>query len=266
MPQTAGLHYEVHGGGNLGPPLVFVHGAGGSRLHWPLGLRRLAGRHTLAVDLPGHGQSPIGENSGIDGYVRGLADWRTAVPVHRPVLVGHSMGAAIALTAALEEPAALAGLVLVGAGPRLRVNPKLLEGVAQPETFAAAVHQIVLWSFAPEADARMVELARRRMIETGSAVLADDLRACNAFDVTSRLSGIRLPTLIIVGRNDRMTPLGLSEELQQGIAGARLRVVEAAGHMVMLERPAAMATFLQSFLEDVFPPVELPSPAKGDER
>ena len=176
MPQTAGLHYEEHGGGNLGPPLVFVHGAGGSRLHWPAALRRLAGRHTLAVDLPSHGQSPIGENSGIDVYTRGLAEWRTAVPVHRPVLVGHSMGAAIALTAALAEPAALAGLVLVGAGPRLRVNPKLLEGVAPPETFAAAVHQIVLWSFAPEADARMVELAWRRMTETGSAVLADDLQ------------------------------------------------------------------------------------------
>jgi len=249
LPQTAGLHYEEHGGGNLGPPLVFVHGAGGSRLHWPAALRRLAGRHTLAVDLPSHGQSPIGENSGIDVYTRGLAEWRTAVPVHRPVLVGHSMGAAIALTAALAEPAALAGLVLVGAGPRLRVNPKLLEGVAQPETFAAAVDQIVLWSFAPEADARMVELARRRMTETGSAVLADDLRACDAFDVTSRLAEIRLPTLIIVGRNDRMTPPGLSEELQEGITGAQLRVVEAAGHMVMLERPAAVRALLIDFLE-----------------
>lgn len=266
MPQTAGLHYEEHGGGNLGPPLVFVHGAGGSRLHWPAALRRLAGRHTLAVDLPGHGQSPIGESSGIDVYARRLAEWRTAVPVHRPVLVGHSMGAAIALTAALEEPAALAGLVLVGAGPRLRVNPKLLEGVAQPETFAAAVHQIVLWSFAPEADARMVELARRRMTETGSAVLADDLRACEAFDVTARLAEIRLPTLIIVGRKDRMTSLGLSEELQEGIAGSRLRVVESAGHMVMLERPAAMAAVLQSFLTDLFPSVETSALAKGDER
>ena len=249
MPQTAGLRYEEHGGGNPGPPLVLVHGAGGSRLHWPPALRRLAGRHTLAVDLPGHGQSPIGENSGIDAYAWGLADWRTAVPVHRPILVGHSMGAAIALTAALAEPAALAGLVLVGAGPRLRVNPKLLEGVAQPETFAAAVHQIVLWSFAPEADARMVELAWRRMTETGSAVLADDLRACDAFDVTSRLAEIRLPTLIIVGRNDRMASLGLSEELQEGIAGSRLQVVESAGHMAMLERPAAVRALLIDFLE-----------------
>ena len=176
------------------------------------------------------------------------------------------MGAAIALTAALGEPAALAGLVLIGAGPRLRVNPRLLEGVAQPETFAAAVHQIVLWSFAPEADARMVELARRRMTESGSAVLGDDLRACDAFDVTSRLAEIRLPTLIIVGRNDRMTWPGLSEELQDGIAGSHLRVVENAGHMVMLERPAAVAAVLQSFLRDLFPSVRPSAPAKGDER
>lgn len=242
------MHYEEHGGGNLGPPLVFVHGAGGSRLQWPPALRRLAGRHTLAVDLPGHGRSPIRENPGIDDYARGLAGWRTAVPVHRPVLVGHSMGSAIALTAALEEPTALAGLVLVGAGPRLRVNPELLEGVARPETLDAVVHQIVSWSFAPEADGRMVELARRRMIETGSAVLEDDLRACDAFDITSRLAEIRLPTLIIVGRTDRMTPLRLSEELQAGIAGARVEIIEAAGHMVMLEQPEAVRSLLFDFL------------------
>jgi len=266
LPQTGGWRYQEHGGGNLGPPLVFVHGAGGSRLHWPPTLRRLAGCHTLAVDLPGHGPAPIGEAGGLDDYARGLAAWTAAVLVRRPVLVGHSMGSAVALTAALDEPGALAGLVLVGAGARLKVNPKLLEGVARAETFAAAVDQIVHWSFSAEAEARLVELARARLLETGSAMLAADLRACDAFDVTSRLSEIRLPTLVVVGGDDRMTPPRLSEELQDGIPGARLEVVDAAGHMVMLEQPETIARLLQSFVKDLSPSLKTSAAAKGDER
>jgi pimeloyl-ACP methyl ester carboxylesterase len=266
LPQTAGWRYEEHGGGNLGPPLVFVHGAGGSRLHWPPSLRRLAGSRTLAVDLPGHGRPSIGEAGGIDDYARGLSGWQAAVPVHRPVLVGHSMGSAIALTAALAEPAALAGLVLIGAGARLRVNPRLLEGVARPETFAASVDQIVRWSFAAAAEARLVELARARLLETGSAVLAADLRACDAFDVAARLGEIGLPTLIIVGGDDRMTPPPLSEELRAGIAGARAEVIAGGGHMVMLERPEAIGRLLQSFLTDLSRSPNASAAAKGDKR
>lgn len=254
MPEAAGLHYEQHGGGGSGPPLVFLHGAGGSRLHWPPSLRRLAGRHTLAVDLPGHGESPADGTAGIDGYSRRLSAWRAVLGIDSAVLVGHSMGSAIALASALAEPAALAGLVLVGAGARLRVNPQLLEDVGRRAAFGEVVDRIVKWSFAAEAEARLVELARARLIETGPAVLAGDLRACDAFDVTARLGEIRLPTLIVVGRSDRMTPVRLGEELQAGIAGGRLEVIEAAGHMVMLEQPEAVAQALRSWLDRLWPP------------
>lgn len=251
MPATAGWHYEEHGGGVLGPPLVFVHGAGGSRLHWPPSLRRHAGWRTLAVDLPGHGESAAGGEFGIGDYAGGLRDWLKAAGADPAVVIGHSMGSAIALTLALQTPESLAGLVLVGAGPRLNVNPRLLEDVARPEAFNSAVDRIMRWSFAPQTDPRLVELARGRLVEAGPAVLAADLVACEAFDVTHRLAEIRTPTLIIVGRSDRMTPPPLSEELRNGIAGSRLNVVEAAGHMVMLEQPEAVALAVEAFLPDL---------------
>jgi pimeloyl-ACP methyl ester carboxylesterase len=139
-------------------------------------------------------------------------------------------------------------LVLVGAGARLRVNPTLLESVGRPEAFAAAVDKIIHWSFSREAKVRLTELARTRMLEAGPAVLSADLYACDAFDVTARLGEIRLPTLIVVGQDDRMTPPALAQELRDGIAGATLEIVEDAGHMVMLEQPAVVAGHLQSFL------------------
>lgn len=176
------------------------------------------------------------------------------------------MGSAIALTCALAAPAAYSGLVLIGAGPRLKVNPDLLDSVGRPAGFRASVEVILRWSFADQADPRLVELARARLIETGPAVLAADPQACSAFDVTSRLTEIRTPTLILVGQEDRMTPPSLSRELHAGIAGAHIHVLEGAGHMLMLEQPEAVVRLLVSFLLER-PRVE-PSPAsaKGDER
>lgn len=229
-----------------GPPLVFIHGAGGSRLHWPPALRRLPGVRALAVDLPGHGASPPGEESSIEGYAARLGAWQRIVGARPAVLVGHSMGSAIALTLALEGGAA--ALVLVGAGPRLRVNPALLEGTARRESFAEAVGRIVRWSFARAAPRRLVETAQRRMLEVAPAVLHRDLLACDAFDASARLGEIDVPTLIVHGAEDRMTPPALGEELACRLRAARRETIEGAGHMVMLERPEAVARLLLDFL------------------
>jgi len=251
LPKVEELNEEEHGGGNQAPPLVFLHGAGGNRLHWPPGIRRLEGVHTYALDLPGHGRSPSAGEATIKDFARRVAAWRGARGVARPVLVGHSMGSAIALTVALGEPQSLAGLILIGAGPRLRVNPVLLEQTAGVETFAAAVEQILQWSFAAPASPRLVRLARRSLLAAGPDVLHRDLQACHAFDATDRLAEVRLPTLVIVGSQDRMTPPRLGEALHQGIGGSRLQAVEGAGHMVMLEQPETVARLLGAFRLDI---------------
>ena len=266
MPQVNGLYFEEHGGGNPGPPLVFVHGAGGNRLHWPPALRRLTGCRTLAVDLPGHGRSTAEGEVGIDLFARRLADAYGALGGPPPVLVGHSMGAAIALTCALSDPARWSGLVLLGAGARLKVNPRLLEDVGRPDAFGDAVERILTWSFDAAAPPRLLELARARLIETGASLLEADLRACDGFDVTGRLPEIRLPTSILVGRTDRMTPPALSEELRAGIDGAHLEVVDRAGHMLMLEQPVVVARALRALPDDRPQSASAIRPAKGEGR
>jgi pimeloyl-ACP methyl ester carboxylesterase len=159
------------------------------------------------------------------------------------------MGAAIALTLALES--APAGLVLIGSGARLRVNPRLLEMTSRPESHGEAVEAIVGWSYAPQAPPRLLELARARLLETDPVSLHRALSACDNFDVSDRLGMITCPTLILVGEHDRMTPPRLSQELVQKIPGARLEMIEAAGHMLMLERPEQVAASLTRFLSGV---------------
>lgn len=161
------------------------------------------------------------------------------------------MGSAIALTLAVHSLRGVAGIVLLGSGARLRVNPRLLEAASRPETYRRAVELILGWSFAPEASPRLVELARKRMLETGPGSLHRALAASDAFDLSDSLGQVACPALILVGVHDRMTPPPLSQELAEKIPGARMETIEAAGHMLMLERPEQVASRLERFLDGV---------------
>jgi pimeloyl-ACP methyl ester carboxylesterase len=79
-------------------------------------------------------------------------------------------------------------------------------------------------------------------------VLLGDFRACDAFDVRERLGDISVPTLVIGGTEDRLTPPKFSEYLREHIPNTQLLLVEEAGHMVMLEQPAVVTEAIADFL------------------
>ena len=249
------MHVEIHDGESVpdSPSLLLIHGAGGNRLHWPPGIRRMPGWRVLALDLPGHGKSPGPGSHSIEAYAEIVLDGLQTNKVEKAIPVGHSMGGAIALLLALEAPEKFAGLVLIGSGARLRVAPAILEASAQTSTFPQAVAAIMQSAFSESAPARMVELARRRMLEVDPAVLHDDFTACDEFDVMARLAEIRLPTLVLCGAEDQLTPLKYSEFLAANIPDAVLVRIAGAGHMAMLEQPQAVASALREFLAAIAP-------------
>lgn len=253
MPIAADLYYHIYEGREEGqkPPVVLLHGAGGNHLYWPSEIRRLAGYRVYALDLPGHGKSDGCGQQTIGGYAQAVLRWLEAVGLHSAVFVGHSMGSAIALALALDAPAQVLGLGLIGAGARLRVAPHLLESTANQTTFYNAVETIVAWSFGPQAPASLTEQAARRMAETRSSVLHGDFLACADFDETARVAEIRKPALIVTGEEDKMTPVRLAQFLASAISGARLEIIPTAGHMVMLEQPQAVAAALVHFLDEL---------------
>jgi pimeloyl-ACP methyl ester carboxylesterase len=249
MPIAADLHYSAYEGGVIDSiPVVLIHGAGGNHLYWPTEARRLPGYRVYALDLPGHGKSAGCGQQTISAYVAAVLSWLEAMGQYRAVFVGHSMGAAIALMLAIQSPERTSGLGLVGAGARLRVNPMLLEYTANPTTFYKAVEMVTAWSFGPSADARLVELALRRMREARPSVLHGDLLACAGFDVTEQIGDVCQPTLVICGADDRMTPTRDAQFLAGMIPGAQIEIIPNAGHMVMLEQPQAVAAALAAFL------------------
>ena len=97
--------------------------------------------------LPGHGKSAGSPQPTIAAYAAALLDWLQKLGLEQAVLVGHSMGSAIAMWLALERPDLVTGLGLLGSSARLAVNPALIAGASQADTFPQAVDTVIQWSF-----------------------------------------------------------------------------------------------------------------------
>jgi pimeloyl-ACP methyl ester carboxylesterase len=229
-----------------GPPVILIHGAGGTHQHWLYQVRDLSQSPTYALDLPGHGRSEGGGRDSVTAYGDWLVAFLDAAGLETAVLVGHSMGGAISQDVALRHPARVAGLGLVGTGARLRVAPAILDGIHQD--YEAAVRLICDWAFGPETPRELVRQGRRQMSTTPPDVLHGDFAACDAFDIMDRLGEIAAPAVIVCGTQDWLTPSKYSLYLRDHLAGARLHLVEGAGHNVMIERPEAVAEALEGFL------------------
>ena len=136
MPLNAEIYYRhSFEGDNESAPVILIHGAGGTHLHWPAQIRRLPGNRVYTLDLPGHGKSEGRGNQTIKSYCDSIIRWMEHIHIFRGVIVGHSMGGAIAINMALNHPEHVVALGLVGSGARLRVAPVILENSSSPTTF-----------------------------------------------------------------------------------------------------------------------------------
>jgi pimeloyl-ACP methyl ester carboxylesterase len=235
-----------------GSALVLVHGAGGSADLWRPQLDGLADLgQVVAPDLPGHG--PLGgpgkpSISGYAEWLNGFLAERGGGPV---VLVGHSMGGAVAQSLALARPERLTGLVLIATGARLRVLPRIVDLLRQRPREGQSLIQDL--SFGPGAPRDCTDLVDRVLRESAPLVTLGDYLACDRFDVRDRLAGIRAPTLVVTGTEDRLTPPKFGRFIAETIPGARLVEIPGAGHFPQLEQPAAVVAAIREFLARLRP-------------
>jgi len=221
-----------------GQGVVFLHGAGARGEVWQL--QALAFPRAAIPDLPGRDGSEVPQT--VAGHIGALRPYLDRAAV----VVGHSLGGAVALQYALEEPSRLRGIVLVATGARLRVRPEWLEGLRSD--YAATTADIVAHFFAPQAAERLRQKSLEVMRRLPPEVTRADFLAADGFDVRDRLGGVLPPALVLCGTQDEMTPPRYSEFLHAHLPRAELVLIEGAGHMVMLEQPRAVNEALQRFL------------------
>lgn len=246
LPHTR-LFYALQQPKDARYTLLLIHGAGGSHLVWPEQLRRLPKTAVYAIDLAGHGRSDPSSYNNIESYARDVLDFITKLGLQQVVVAGHSMGGAIAQMVGLMESPAIAGLILLGTGAKLRVSDTILETIQSD--YAKAVNLLNQYYWGTEQNQALIKVSRQNMLECPSEVVLDDFLACNQFDVRSRLPELTVPTLVISGSADQMTPPKFGRFLADALPQATFALIENGGHMMALEFPALVATQITNFLE-----------------
>jgi pimeloyl-ACP methyl ester carboxylesterase len=249
MPIADGMHYLLHEEGRTTkPPVVLIHGCGGDHLSWPPEIRRLTETRVYTLDLPGHGKSEGPGCQSVNDYAEHVIGFMNKAGVSRAVQVGHGMGGAIALTMAITHPEQVAGIVLISSGSRLPIATSLMENAANPATYTLATHHFLEWMCIPQAAKSLKDKNLRRLSTIRPTLFHGDLRACEQFDASIQLHGIKTPTLVICGTDDHLVPRRSSASLAGQIQGAALQTIEDAGHLVMLEQPRRVVGLLSVFL------------------
>ena len=236
------------------PAVVLLHGAGFDHTAWALHSRWFAhhGFAVLVPDLPGHGRS---EGPALRS-VSEMADWTIALldAVRSPTahLIGHSMGSLIALDAAARHPARVSALSLVGTAATMTVGPDLLKAAEAND--AAAIDMVSIWGLGFRAELGgslapglwMHGGAQSTLQRCAPGVLFSDLSACNAYaDALSAAASVSVPTTLILGERDMMTPAKAGRALAAAIPHARTVVLPGTGHMIMAERPDELLAALK---------------------
>lgn len=233
-----------------GPPLLLVHGAANDRDAWRdvTPLLAAAGLRVLAPDLPGHGAShgsPLASVESLAAWTLRLAD---TLGLQRFALAGHSMGSLVALDAASREPDRIRHLSLLGSAVPMPVSPQLLDMAAnQPD---AACRMVTLWSHTPGflltgsgghgvwgAGKTLAVMRRNRH------TLAGDLENCNRYaGGLAAAARVSCPSLLVLGRRDRMTPLRSVQALEAALPQVQRCEIADCGHAMMVEKPREVAS------------------------
>jgi pimeloyl-ACP methyl ester carboxylesterase len=251
-----------------GPVVVLVHGITlSSAVFAPL-MRLLApAMRVVAIDLRGHGSSVVGdEGVGFDRQARDLLEVFEDLAITDALLVGHSMGGMISQVLLAQHPAAsrhVAGFVALdtstgplsdtAAGRRFAnrltsVTERSLRRSASKGRGSLPGEDLATWltraSFGSTPEPAQVELARSLTHSTSPSLLADLAAPLLAFDGRRLLAAIRVPTTVVVGSRDLLTPPRQARALRDGVTGSGFVVVKGAGHMVMLEATDELGALL----------------------
>ena len=249
--QHNGRQVRYADGGNAGdrrdPGVVLIHGSGMNRTAWQLQTRYLAhhGYRVAAVDLPGHGGSEGPSLASIEQMGDWIAEMVDVLGFGSAHLVGHSMGTYIALEAVKRHPGVARSLVLLGTAGAMPVHPELLDSAKNNIPHAGDL--MTSWGYSSRAHVGRHASpgfwllgGSRALIEVSPAgALAADMAACQSYvGALTAAASVSCPVSVILGSDDKMTPVRSAQELLAAFdPPATVVVLDGVGHMIQFEDP-----------------------------
>jgi len=244
-----------------GPALLLIHGFPLDRTLWAHQVATLAGWRRIAPDLRGLGASDVpAQGYTMASYADDLVRLLDNLGVHRAVVAGLSMGGYVAFEMVRRHRERLAGLILVDTradadGPEARAARDDLAAVARSDGTRAVAERLLprlVGRSTQQAQPHLVEQVREMMARAPTAGLVGALRAMrDRSDATPLLATIDVPTLVVVGQEDELTPPSMARAIAGAIPSAALRIIPGAGHLAPLEAPTAVTRVCAEFLEAV---------------
>jgi 3-oxoadipate enol-lactonase len=236
-------------------PILFLHGVGSDRSVWAPQLSHFAPRRrAIALDYPGYGDSPLRPNATRDDFAKAAIEMLDALEIDRAHICGLSLGGVVAIAIHHFAADRCASLILADS---FAVHP---EGAAIHQRSVDASHAMTMRALAEARAALLLgadasNAVREEVIEVMGRIDPEAYRLGAAAvwlaDQRDRARKIDVPTLVLVGDEDSITPPVLSDELAALIPGGRTATIARAGHLANLEQPEAFNRALEQFLSEV---------------
>jgi 3-oxoadipate enol-lactonase len=243
-----------------GIPIVFIHGFPFSHEMWEPQMRVLPNSYrAIAYDVRGHGKSEVGDGQyTIELFVDDLIALLDHLVIDKAILCGLSMGGYIALRAVERHPSRVAGLLLCDTKSEPDTNEakigrtttlKQLKS-AGLNVFAEDFLKRIFWDKSFERNPQAIELIRKIILANSPLAIGGALLAlASRTDTTSALESISIPTSLIVGNYDKLTPPAVMQSMQTKIGGSELKILPDAGHMSNLENTKEFNETMLEFLK-----------------
>ncbi len=238
-----------------GRKILLVHGAGSNGHTFHRQVEALGEKHSpVALDLPGHGRS-----SGVEGLmsVADYADFIAALldtlRIKSTVVLGHSMGGAIAMELALRFPERVDALVLSSTAAKFNLTDDRIEAL-RAVMMGRAPQAFNTDGYSPKTPRENFEVVREgwmEQIKTDPRVRYTDIVACSKVDLRESISKIDKPTLVLCGADDQGTTVKDAELIVSKIKGAKLEAFPDAGHYAPREQPARYIATIAQFLDSL---------------
>ena len=246
------------------PALVFLHGVGGGRRGWAPQQAHLSvlGWRSLAWDMPGYGESAMVTPYDFEHLAMAMWQMLDAAHIRQAVLVGHSMGAMVALQAWTQMPERITAMVLAASSPAFgnsdgdfqkQFLAQRLAPLEAGKTMGDIAHKLIPTMAAPGGDVAKLHQAYQSMSAVPQSTYRAALHALVQFEQRAALPTITVPVLCLAAAHDRTAPPSVMERMAQKIPAARYASLAGAGHLLHYEQPEAFKAELEQFLKDVKP-------------